>query len=168
MKNASTQQSSINSRIKSQTTEAIKAKAAQASHILKVPSDHVWWSFWLLQNSFKSIVRAYEVWLSNMNKYRLFRWLFAFISYIAWPIQKFLQILTYIRFVRMIYLVIGFIIGLIFDNDSARTYYLAYTALFTHSLDYFLSSSISRLQDLLDYCRSYMSVSNTLHTETLE
>ena len=168
MKNASTQQSSINSRIKTQTTEAIKAKAAQASQVLKVPSDHVWWSFWLLQNSFKSIVRAYEIWLTNMNKYRLFRWLFAFISYITWPIQKILQLFAYIRFARMLYTVIVFIAGMIFTGDTAKSYYLAYTTIFSHTMDYILGISIASLHDLLDYCRNFTHGGTGLSTESLE
>lgn len=87
LKSAQVQKSVIQSRGKVAANVLIKEKAEQASKALKLPSYQVCWSVWLLQNSIKSIIKGYEIWLVNMNKYTLFRWFYFIVTYLLWPIQ---------------------------------------------------------------------------------
>ena len=155
LKTAEMQRTSTINRGKVAATEAIKAKAAEANKSLKVPSDHIWWSVWLIQNSVKSIIRAYEIWVTNMNKYRLFRWLSTLIAYIIWPISKLIQILSYIKFIRMILVIIAFIIGLITDAKVLKTSYSEVTSFLAINLDYMLGTLILKLRHLTEFLGDY-------------
>ena len=47
----------------------------------------------------------------------------------------------------MLYTVIVFIAGMIFTGDTAKSYYLAYTTIFSHTMDYILGISIASLHE---------------------
>lgn len=153
MKNASVQQSAIESKAKDAATTIIKNKTSEAIKTLKLPTDHVWWSLWLMQNSIKSLVRAYQLWIVNMNKYAIFRFISALLGYIVWPIQKAIQILAYFKFVRMFLLIIGFFIGLFTDAKVFKFTLTEYTTLLALNVDYFFLNSIAKLTNLLNYLR---------------
>ena len=155
LKTAEIQRTTTINKGKTAVTEAIKAKAAEANKSLKVPSDHIWWSVWLIQNSVKSLIRAYEIWVTNMNKYRLFRWLSTLIAYVIWPISKLIQILSYIKFIRMILVIIAFIIGLITDAKVLKTNYSDLTSYLSLNLDYMLGTLILKLRHFTEFLGDY-------------
>lgn len=86
---------------------------------MKLPKNLICWSIWLLPNSEKSILIAYEIWFANIN--RLFRWLYKKITYLILPVNKVIQILAYLKLVRLLLLIIAFVLGLFTDAKVLKT-----------------------------------------------
>lgn len=156
LKNAQLQQASMETKIKTNATAALKTKAEQASKVLKLPTDHLLWSVYLIQTSMKSIIKAYEIWYSNMNKYTLFRWIATIITYLVWPLQKAIQILAYLKFFRLIMLIIVFIVGLFTDSKEVKMYLTDTTSLVAINLDYFLNITLEKFQFWVNSFREYV------------
>lgn len=156
MNNAQVKGAIIESRGKAAATAVIKAKASQAATTLKLPKEHLYWSFWLLQNYFKSLVKGYNVWFINMNKYWIFRILASAIGYIMWPIRVATQLLAYFRLARMFYVIIAFLIGLVTDINVLQNDFAGITSYLAIQLDSYIESIANKFKELSKWTREYV------------
>ena len=168
MKAAQNNRALMEAKIKTTATETIKAKTQQAATTLKLPKEHFWWSYWLLNNSFKSLVKGYNIWLNNMSQYRLFRWLRVVVFYILWPIEKAIQILAYFRIIRMFLLVLAFILGLFTDVKEVKNFLNDTTGLLVLNLDSLLGFTIFKLQDLAEWFKDYFLDNHVTNKQAME
>lgn len=168
MKTAQTNRAVLESKMKTTTQDAIKAKAQQASTTLKLPKEHLWWSYWLLKNAFNSIFNGYNIWLKNMSQYRLFRWLSLLISYILWPIEKIIQVLAYFRVIRIFLLLIGFLLGLFTDIKEVKNAFSDTTGLLLLNFDNILGLTILKLQDLSEWFKEYLIENHVSDKQVME
>ena len=72
-----------------------------------------------------------------------------------WPISKIIQILSYIKFIRMILVIIAFLIGLITDAKVLKTSYSEVTSFLAINLDYMLGTLILKLRHLTEFLGDY-------------
>lgn len=97
-----------------------------------------------------------------MNSYRIFRFFSLTITYLLWPLQKLIQIASYLKFIRLIMFIIVFIIGLFTDSNTVKTNIVNLTSSLLLNVDYFLGFSLSKFQDIVNNFRHFIFNSDYL------